>query len=129
MRWVIQWKEACTAASKPRLGNELIELVNAAVFDEEGVDAMWTRLEKTRQNQESGDPRPGRRSRCSTDGNDRLGAPRTLVPSLSFHTPQHSVQPRNRPRRQRANIGFRIEYGEQELSTRVFMKAIERRWV
>ena len=47
-----QWKEACTEASKKkaRLGNELGELVNAAVFDEEGVDAMRARLENTDPN-------------------------------------------------------------------------------
>ena len=40
-----QWKEACTEASKKkaRLGNELGELVNAAVFDEEGVGKNATR--------------------------------------------------------------------------------------
>ena len=37
----------CSVEKKARLGNELGELVNAAVFDEEGVGAMQKRLENT----------------------------------------------------------------------------------
>ena len=37
----------CSVEKTTRLCNELVELVNAAVFDEEGVDAMRKRLENT----------------------------------------------------------------------------------
>ena len=51
MRWVApSGRRHCSVEKKARLGNELVGLVNAAVFDEEGVDAMRTRFGNTDPN-------------------------------------------------------------------------------
>ena len=43
---VAQWKEVVAEVTKPRSGAELIELVNTAAFDEDGLEEMQVQLDE-----------------------------------------------------------------------------------